>query len=87
MQFYVREPGKVRRPGRRPAPGPTGLAQFIDPVLGCSWQTLHRDWNARYAGPAEDGRSWRYDHLSNFTRDAQSALKRLLNPGWRMQDP
>jgi len=86
VQFYVQEPGKVRRPGRRPAPGPTGLAQFIDPVPGCSWQTLHRDWNARYADPAEDGRPWRYEHLSNFTRDAQSALTRLLNPGWRMPD-
>jgi hypothetical protein len=86
VQFYVQEPGKVRRPGRRPAPGPTGLAQFIDPVHGYSWQTLHRDWNARYADPAEDGRPWRYEHLSNFTRDAQSALTRLLNPGWRMRD-
>lgn len=86
VQFYVQEPGKVRRTGRRPSPGPTGLAQFIDPVPGYSWPALHRDWNAKYADPAGDGRSWRYEHLSNFTRDAQSALTRLLNPGWRMWD-
>jgi hypothetical protein len=86
VRFYVREPGKVRRAGRRPAPGPAGLAQFIDPVPGYSWPTLHRDWNVRYADLAEDGRSWRYEHLSNFTRDAKSALTRLLNPGWRMRD-
>jgi hypothetical protein len=86
VQFYAQEPGKVRRTGRRPTPGPTGLAQFIDPVPGYSWATLHWDWNAKHADPAEKTWSWRYEHLSNFTRDAQSALTRLLNPGWRMWD-
>jgi hypothetical protein len=86
VQFYTQEPGKVRRAGRRPAPGPTGLAQFIDPATGYSWATLHRGWNAKHADPAEKTWSWRYEHLSNFTRDAQSALTRLLNPGWRMWD-
>lgn len=86
VQFYVQEPGKVRRNGRRPAPGPTGLAQFIDPLPGYSWSKMHRDWNAKYADSAEDDRSWRYEHLSNFTRDAHGALTRLLNPGWHMWD-
>lgn len=84
VHFYVQEPGKVRRAGRPPVSGPTGLAQFIDPVPGYSWSALCHDWNTRYSVVAEDGRSWRYEHLSNFTRDAQDALRRLLDPGWRM---
>jgi hypothetical protein len=46
-----------------------------------------RDWNAKYGNYGEDEQSWRYGHLSNFTRDAQDALTRLLNPGWRMWGP
>ncbi len=84
VHFYVQEPGKVRRAGRPPVSGPTGLAQFIDPVPGYSWSALCHDWNIRYSDVAEEGRSWRYEHLSNFTRDAQDALRRLLDPGWRM---
>ena len=84
VHFYVQEPGKVRRAGRPPVPGPTGLAQFIDPVPGYSWSALRHDWNTKYGDVTEDGRSWRYEHLSNFTRDAQEALRRLLDPGWRM---
>jgi hypothetical protein len=84
VRFYVEEPGKVRRAGRPPTCGPTGLAQFIDPIPGNSWSALCHDWNTKYSDVAEDGRSWRYEHLSNFTRDAQDALRRLLDPGWRM---
>jgi len=74
----------VGRAGRPPTCGPTGLAQFIDPIPGYSWSALCHDWNTKYSDVAEDGRSWRYEHLSNFTRDAQDALRRLLDPGWRM---
>jgi hypothetical protein len=84
VRFYVEEPKNVRKAGRPRSAGPTGLAQFIDPVPEYSWPTMLRDWNAKYGDHVEDGRSWRYDHLSNFTRDAQDALTRLLNPGWRM---
>lgn len=86
VQFYVQEPGKVRRAGRPRLPGPTGLAQFVDPVPGHSWSIMLREWNAKYADHVDESRSWRYDHLSNFTRDAQDALTRLLNPRWRMWD-
>lgn len=68
------------------APGGECLAAITVPVPGYSWATLHRGWNAKHADPAEKTWSWRYEHLSNFTRDAQSALTRLLNPGWRMWD-
>jgi hypothetical protein len=84
VHFYLQDPKNVRKAGRPRSSGPNGLAQFIDPVPGYSWSTMLRDWNAKYGDSAEDGTAWRYDHLSNFTRDAQVALTRLLTPGWRM---
>ena len=80
---FVRRPS-VENGFQTSAPGPTGLAQFIDPVPGYSWSALRHEWNTKYGDVTEDGRSWRYEHLSNFTRDAQEALRRLLDPGWRM---
>ena len=86
VRFYVQEPKNVRKAGRPRSAGPTGLAQFIDPVPGYSWPTMLGTWNAKYGEHGEDDQSWRYDHLSNFTRDAQRAMTQLLNPGWRMWD-
>jgi hypothetical protein len=86
VQFYVQEPKRVRKAGRPRSPALSGLAQYIDPVPGYSWPTMLHDWNAKYADHVADSRSWRYEHLSNFTRDAQDALIRLLNPRWRMWD-
>lgn len=87
VRFSVQLPGEILRRGRPPTPGPTGLIQSMDPLPGHTWQSLRRDWNAKYGDHRVHGRSWRYEHASNFTRDAQQAINRLLDPGWRMRDP
>lgn len=75
---------EVERRGRpRSTNPPGGIVYYIDPV-GCTWQDLRHSWNERYPAVGEDGKPWRYDRLSNFTRDAQDALYRLLDPGWRL---
>jgi hypothetical protein len=86
VRFYVQSPENARKIGRPPTPGPTGLAQFIDPVGGHTWQSLREMWNSKYSDYEEGGTCWRYDHASNFTRDAKTALVRLLDPAWRMWD-
>ena len=65
-------------PGRRPTPGPAGLAFFIEPAGGHTWKSLHDDWNQLHHSQP----GWRYTSASNFTRDAKTALIRLLFPGW-----
>ncbi|MFE2869878.1 hypothetical protein [Embleya sp. NPDC059259] len=82
----VHNPRDVRRQGRPPKPGPTGLAQFVDPLEGHSWRSLRRSWNSRYGKPAEgQERTWQYDSDSNFIRDAKDALDHLLQPRWEWQ--
>lgn len=81
VRSYLAHPGAAPRRGRLPRPGPTGLAHFVDPVGGHTWKSLRHDWN-RVVDQAEQDRSWRYDADSNFTRDAQRALRQLLAPGW-----
>lgn len=72
--------GKRRgRPRRSDPPG--GLVYYTSPV-GCTWQDLRRSWNERYPDVGDDGKTWRYDSQSNFTRDAQDAYLRLLDPQW-----
>jgi hypothetical protein len=84
VRSYVDQPARVARPGRRPRPGPTGLAWFIEPVEGHSWQSLCRSWNERYGDERTGaGRNWRYDAVRNFNRDSKDALTRLLYPGWQ----
>ncbi|MFF4408585.1 hypothetical protein [Streptomyces sp. NPDC001404] len=83
---YVQNPSQVSRRGRPPRPGPTGLAQFTEPIGGHTWQSLRRDWNSRHGQQADNlGRSWRYDSAPNFIRDAKQALQRLLYPRYEWQ--
>ncbi|MGW0211356.1 hypothetical protein ACWDZ8_38365 [Streptomyces sp. NPDC003233] len=79
---YPVNPQDAKRRGRpRRADPPGTFVYSIDPV-GCTWQELRRSWNARYPDTGEDGKPWRYESLSNFTRDAQQAYLRLLDPRW-----
>ncbi|WP_152646398.1 hypothetical protein [Streptacidiphilus albus] len=87
VAISIDQPGRVRRRGRPPATGPTGLAQLIDPHPGHTWHTLRQSWNEVYA--TGEHTAWRYDstNTSNFIRDAQRALVHLLDPGWRNPPP
>jgi hypothetical protein len=85
LRLSVDNPGNVVRRGRPRRGHPvTGLARYVD-VVGesVSWASLCRGWNERFGERGQDGRPWRYAHLSNFTRDAQQAVQQLLDPGWR----
>lgn len=73
--------GTKRRGRPRKAHPPGALVYNVGPV-DCTWQDLRRTWNARYSEVDEDGKTWRYDSQSNFTRDAQQAFRRLLDPHW-----
>lgn len=76
--------GRRGRPRRTDPPG--GLVWYIDPVGGHTWSSLRRSWNNRYTDCGEDGTSWIYSELSNFTTEAQDVLKRLLDPQWSLRD-
>jgi hypothetical protein len=82
VQMHADTPDSRNGPGRRPRPGPAGLAFFIDPVDGHTWESLRASWNSHY----ENDPGWGYTrkNISNFSRDAQTALTRLLFPGWSM---
>ncbi len=84
LQMRVGEPGSRKGPGRPPAPGPSGLATFIEPLPGYSWSSLRHSWNHAYGSRADDdtGRTWRYDNDPNFIRDSKTALQQLLFPAW-----
>lgn len=86
VRIYAARPADKKGPGRRPTPGPSGHATFIEPVTGNTWQTLRARWNERCRnGELEPG--WRYDAAKNFTRDAQAALTGLLFVNWQLPAP
>jgi hypothetical protein len=84
LQMRVDEPGSRRGRGRRPLPGPSGLATFIEPLSGYTWRGLRDSWNSLYGSTTDEdtGRAWRYDNDPNFIRDAKTAVSQLLFPGW-----
>jgi hypothetical protein len=84
LQMRVGEPGSRKGPGRPPAPGPSGLATFIEPVSGSTWRGLRESWNRLHGARADEdtGRTWDYDNDPNFIRDAKTAVSQLLFPGW-----
>lgn len=87
VRLYLDHPGSVRRPGRRPRVGVSGLATFVEPVGGHTWQTLCRSWNDQHREErTSTGGGWRYDAVRNFNRDAKDALLRLLYPEWKRPD-
>jgi hypothetical protein len=83
-------PATSTPPGRRGRPRktdpPSEIVWYIDPVGAHTWSSLRRSWNQRYAEQGEDGAPWKYRELSNFTKDAQEVLKRLLDPQWGLRD-
>ena len=81
LHHPVFAPDTKRRGRPRKVDQPSTPVYYVDPV-GCTWQDLRRTWNARYPRVGEDGRPWRYDSQPNFTRDAQQAFLRLLDPRW-----
>ncbi len=88
VQICLDDPYSRNGPGRPPAPGPTGLASFVEPLPGYSWPGLWRSWNATHGDQVDDnGQNWHYDKLGNFIRDAKIALQRLLFPGWTSEIP
>ncbi len=80
VQVRAGTPGSRPGPGRPPRPGPSGLAIFIEPVAGHSWESLRHTWN-QLCDDAAAG-TWHYESASNFIRDSKTALQRLLYPGW-----
>jgi hypothetical protein len=82
VHMRMDSPGSRTGPGRRPRPGPSGLAFFIDPVDDHTWESLRSSWNLLYGN--QPGWDYTRQNISNFTRDAQTALTRLLFPGWSM---
>jgi hypothetical protein len=80
VQVRAGAPGSRPGPGRPPRPGPSGVAIFIEPVTGHSWENLRHTWN-QLCDDAAVG-TWRYESASNFIRDSKTALQRLLYPGW-----
>ena len=84
LQMRAGEPRSRRGPGRPPAPGPSGLATFIEPVPGCTWRSLRNSWNHVFGSTTDEdtGRSWRYGNDPNFIRDAKTAVSQLLFPSW-----
>lgn len=84
LQIRSGEPGSRNGPGRPPAPGPLGLALFIEPASGHTWKALRQSWNnACDSVPSGDpGRAWRYSNGPNFVRDSKVAFQQLILPGW-----
>ena len=82
LLYHPVNPQESNRRGR-PRKGnlPGTFAYYVDPV-DCTWQDLRRTWNSLDSVAGEDGKPWRYDSQSNFTRDAQRAFLRLLDPRW-----
>jgi hypothetical protein len=76
IQVRTGTPGSRPGPGRPPNPGPSGLAIFIEPVAGHSWETLRHSWNQLCDSDSH------YASASNFIRDSKTALLQLLYPGW-----
>ncbi|MEY9966606.1 hypothetical protein ABIA33_004671 [Streptacidiphilus sp. MAP12-16] len=70
-----------RRGRPRKADPPGSFVYYVEPV-DCTWQDLRHAWNTRCPGAGDDGKLWRHDRQSNFTRDAQQAFLRLLDPQW-----
>jgi hypothetical protein len=83
VQMRLDDPHSRTGPGRPPKPGPTGLAIFVEPLPGYTWQQLRHTWNQLYSDWADgNGRPYRYESASNFTRDAKTSINQLLFPGW-----
>jgi hypothetical protein len=84
VQIRNGAPGSRIGPGRPPRPGPAGLATFIEPISGYSWNGLRQTWNQAFGELTDDdtGRAWRYDNSSNFIRDSKTALEQLIFLGW-----
>ncbi len=82
VQMRTDTPDSSTGPGRRRRPGPAGLAFFIDPVDDHTWESLRASWNHLYGN--QPGWGYTRKNISNFARDAQTALTRLLFPGWTM---
>ncbi|MDH6704806.1 hypothetical protein P3T27_001509 [Kitasatospora sp. MAA19] len=85
----VDHPRRTGRTGRPLQAGPTGLAHFIEPADGATWQSLRRDWNNLYGHrTGRGGKAWHYDYQNhaNFIRDAKKAFERLLFPPWKRPD-
>lgn len=80
VQMRSGTPDSRTGPGRRPSPNPSGLALFIEPASGHTWESLRGDWNRLQRNQV--GENWEYASASNFIRDAKTALIRLLFPGW-----
>jgi hypothetical protein len=80
VQMHTGTPDSRIGPGRRPRSGPAGLVFFIDPVDPHTWENLRVSWNRLYGN--EPGWGYTRKNISNFSRDAQTALTRLLFPGW-----
>jgi hypothetical protein len=80
VQMRTDVPSSRTGPGRRLAPDPTGMAFFIDPANGHTWESLRAGWNRLHGDHAD----WAYTpaNISNFTRDAKTAVIRLLFPRW-----
>jgi hypothetical protein len=84
VQRYPANPAQVQRRGR-PRKTAGGVVWYTDPIGGHTWTTLLHSWNEHYPGQGEDGKDWKYEQRSNFTRDAQDALARLLDPQWGLR--
>ena len=80
VQMHSDFPASRTGPGRRPSPNAAGLAFFIEPVGDHTWESLRVGWNQLFGNQV----GWEYAqaNISNFTRDAKTALTRLLFPGW-----
>lgn len=76
-------PGRRGRPRKTDPPG--GIVWYIDPINGQTWTSLKQSWNDKYPEQGEDGTSWQYSELSNFTKEAQEVLLRLLDPQWGLR--
>jgi hypothetical protein len=76
-------PGRRGRPRKTDPPG--GIVWYIDPIRGQTWSSLRQSWNQKYPDQGEDGTSWKYSELSNFTKEAQEVLLRLLDPQWGLR--
>jgi hypothetical protein len=84
LQMRTGGPDSRKGPGRPPVPGPSGLATFVEPVPGHTWRSLRLSWNKAYGSRLDEdtGRTWRYGNDPNFIRDAKTAVRQLLFPGW-----
>lgn len=81
---FINKPAEVALAGRPPKGNPAnGLASYIRPGADHTWKELWQTWNDRFGDCGEDGRPWRYNNVSNFTRDCQRAIINLLDPGWQ----